>query len=175
MQCAQECSKAACGAFYVQVKLHSIRKLSVLWEDSNIHTQVFEDTPVWSCPLWNDHRTNCFPSEGWRVDLLLGSRGRLQRLQGCDKPNQRRLQLLLQIITMTLDHMIINIPLLHSTFLFFSRLCTYCLELSGKVTLQNSGCKWPIVGKDWAWKVQNKISTYFFFWNIPGKYMSILV
>ena len=30
MQCAQECSKAACGAFYVQVKLDSIRKMSVL-------------------------------------------------------------------------------------------------------------------------------------------------
>ena len=40
MQCAQECSKAACGAFYVQVKLDSIRIDVCLVKRLNTHKSV---------------------------------------------------------------------------------------------------------------------------------------
>ena len=74
--------------------------------------------------LWKDHWTYSSHSEGGRINLLLGPRGRFTRLQGSYKLGQCWLQLLLQdghVVTLTLDHMI-NLPPLGWTISFFSRL-----------------------------------------------------
>ena len=75
MQCAQACSKADCGAFYVQVRQHSSClwpfKLSVLQKDFQHMALYFSRRTVWHAPWYQ--RTIRRASKMWTTWTVLTS------------------------------------------------------------------------------------------------------